>query len=232
MNQTIKIDVLNDEMTLEASTTLVEGAFKSMKLTGAKGANSPRFTDKQAAQIENSEKLTSAESTLYRSLVTKLANVAQDRIDIAEAVKCLTRHMKESRHMQELKKLGRYLVNNKKCVLTYARQTSDATLKVHVDSDWAGDLLGKKSTTGVVVRKGNRLLRHMSCLQTLVALSRACTSLGIQSHYQNWMTDVPIQIYSDSSTARSVAKRRGIGGRLRHLQTRHLRSQSRWHLVA
>ena len=32
--------------------------------------------------------------------------------------------------MQELKKLGRYLVKNKRCVLTYARQTSDETLKV------------------------------------------------------------------------------------------------------
>ena len=50
----------------------------------------------------------------YRILVMKLAYVAQDRVDIAEAVKCLTRHMKEPRsgHMQELKRLGRYLVMN------------------------------------------------------------------------------------------------------------------------
>ena len=34
-------------------------------------------------------------STLYRSLVMKLAYVAQDRFGIAEAVKCLTRHVKE-----------------------------------------------------------------------------------------------------------------------------------------
>ena len=99
----------------------------------------------------------------------KLAYVAQDRVDIAEAVKCLTRHMKEPRsgHMQELKRLGRY----RRCVLTYARQTSDVTLQAHVDSDWAGDLLGRMSTTGVIVRRGKHLLRHMSCLQTLVALS-------------------------------------------------------------
>ena len=97
------------------------------------------------------------------SLVMKLAYVAQDRVDIAEAVKCLTRHMKEPRsgHMQELKRLGRYLVKNRRCALTYARQTSDATLQVHVDSDWAGDLLGRKSTTGVIVSRGKRLLRHI-----------------------------------------------------------------------
>ena len=148
---------------------------ESMKLKGAKGVDSPRVrrTEEQTAQTENSEKLTSAESTLYRSLVMKLAYVAQDRVDIAEALKCLTRHMKEPRsgHMQELKRLGRYLVKNRRCVLTYARQTSDATLQVHVDSDWAGDMLGRKSTTGVIVRRGEHLLRHRSCLQTLVALS-------------------------------------------------------------
>ena len=42
LNRTIKIDVLNDEMTLEADTKLVEGASKSMKLIGAKGVDSPR----------------------------------------------------------------------------------------------------------------------------------------------------------------------------------------------
>ena len=89
--------------------------------------------------------------------------------------------------------------------MTYARQTSEAKLQVHVDSDWAGDLLGRKSTTGATVRRGNHLLRHMSCLQTLDAPSGgeaeyyalirgACTSLGIQSHYQDWMIDVPIQV--------------------------------------
>ena len=234
LNRTIKIDVLNDEMTLDADTKLVENALEIMILKGAKGVDSPRVrrTEEQTAQIENSERLTSAESTLYRSLVMKLAYVAQDRVDIAEAVKCLTRHMKEPRsgHMQELKRLGRYLVKNRRCVLTYARQTSDATLQVHVDSDWAGDLLGRKSTTGVIVRRGEHLLRHMlsSGEAEYYALIRgACTSLGIQSHYQEWMIDVPIQNYSDSSAARSVARRRGIGGRLRHLQTRHLWLQSR-----
>ena len=54
--------------------------------------------------------------------------------------------VKESRtgRMQELKRLGRYLVKNKSCVLTYARQTSDETLQVHVDSDWLEICLEEK----------------------------------------------------------------------------------------
>ena len=42
LNRTIKINVLNDEMTLEADTKLVENALESMKLNGAKGIDSPR----------------------------------------------------------------------------------------------------------------------------------------------------------------------------------------------
>ena len=82
LNRTIKIDVLN-EMTLEADTKLVENALESMKLNCAKGVDSPRVrrNEEQTAQIENSEKLTSVESTLCRSLVMKLAYVAQDRVD-------------------------------------------------------------------------------------------------------------------------------------------------------
>ena len=81
-----------------------------MKVNRAKGVDSRRVRRTEEAQIETSEKLTSTESTFYRSLVMKLAYVAQDRVDIAEAVKCLTRHMKEPRsgHMQELKRLGRH----------------------------------------------------------------------------------------------------------------------------
>ena len=73
--------MLNDEVKLEADTKLVEDALESMKLhQSAKGVDSPRVrrNEEQTAQIENSEKLTSAESTLYRSWVMKLAYVAQD----------------------------------------------------------------------------------------------------------------------------------------------------------
>ena len=88
LDRTIKMNVLNGEMTLEAVTKIVESALESMKLTGAKGVDSPRVrrNEEQTEQIEKSEKLTQAESTLYRSLVMKLAYVAQDRVDIAEAV--------------------------------------------------------------------------------------------------------------------------------------------------
>ena len=110
LNRTVKIDVLNDEMTLEAEMKLVEDALETMKLVCAKGVDSPRVrkNEEQTAQIEHYETLTPAESTSYRNLVVVVACVAQNRVDIVEAVKCLTRHMKEPRSgpMSELKKVG------------------------------------------------------------------------------------------------------------------------------
>ena len=66
-------------MTLEADAKLVKNALESMKLNGAKGVDSPRVkrNEEQSTQVENSERLTSVESTLYRSLVMKLAYVAR-----------------------------------------------------------------------------------------------------------------------------------------------------------
>ena len=92
---------------------------------------------------------------------------------------------------------------------------SGVSLQV-LDSDWAGPAR-KQEHEGVNVRRGKHLLRHMSCLQTTVALPSgeaehcaliggACTSLVNQSHYQDWMVDVSINVYSDSSAARSVVR--------------------------
>ena len=73
----------------------------------------------------------------------------------------------------------------------------------------------------------------MSTMQTCVALSTAesefyaltrgaSNAMGTQSHYADIDIKVGIALYSDSSAARSAVRRKGLGGKLRHLQTRHL----------
>ena len=52
LNRTIKTEVLNDEMTLEADTKLVEGALESMKLNGAKSVDSPRVRKNDSTDRE------------------------------------------------------------------------------------------------------------------------------------------------------------------------------------
>lgn len=216
---------------------------KDLGLEAGKTAATPRAKRDIVAigRAESSEEPQRVRATLFRSGAMLAAYVAQDRVDIAETVKCLTTCMSRPRetHLAELKRLIRYLASSRRCHLVYPRQrVEESRLRVHVDSDWAGDLVGRRSASGVVVRRGARLLRHMSTLQTSIGLSSAesefyaltrgaCTALGVQSNLQDWGKDARIEAYIDSSSARVVSPRTGLGSRLRHLQTRHLWLQER-----
>ena len=89
----------------------------------------------------------------------------------------------------------------------------------------------------MVIRRGKHLIRHSSTLQTSIGLSSAeaeyyaltkgaAYALGIQSLYRDWQLEVEIELYCDSSSARSFAKRRGLG-KNRHIDTRYLWLQER-----
>jgi hypothetical protein len=54
----------------------------------------------------------------------------------------------------------------------------------------------------------------------------ACYGLGTQSYLMDWDIKVNLEVYSDSSSARSFAKRQGLG-KMRHIMTRYLWMQER-----
>ena len=122
--------------------------------------------------------------------------------------------------------------------LVYKRQsTADAHLKVYVDSDHAGDLLTRRSTSGLCIMRGTHLLRHSSTLQVPIGLNSgeseydalvhgAAYSLGTQAMHEYWGLSLTLTILSDRSSDRSFSKRRGLG-KQRHVQTRFLWLQDR-----
>ena len=88
-----------------------------------------------------------------------------------------------------------------------------------------------------MVMRGKHLLRHLSTLQTTIALSSAeaefyaltagaAYSLGVQSFFRDWGTEVELTCHSDSSSGLGFASRRGLG-RIRHVETRYLWLQER-----
>ena len=100
-----------------------------------------------------------------------------------------------------------------------------------------GDLLTRRSTSGLVIMRGNHLLRHSSTLQIPIGLNSgeseyyalvqgAAYSLGTQAMHEDWGLKLTLTILSDSSSARSFSKRRGLG-KQRHVQTRFLWLQDR-----
>ena len=118
------------------------------------------------------------------------------------------------------------------------QEPNRAHVEVHVDSDWAGDTVTRRSTSGLTVRRGQHLLRHSLTVQNVIGLSSAkseycartkagCSGLGLQSSFADWNLKLQLSLHADSSSAKAVSSRRGAGKNTRHIQTRILWLQER-----
>ena len=119
-----------------------------------------------------------------------------------------------------------------------AQEQSKAHLEVYVDSDWAGDTVTRRNATGVIVRRGQHLLRHSSTVQNVIGLSSAeseyyaltkggCSRFGLQSLFADWNLKLQLSLHTDSSSAKAIASRRGTGKSTLLIQTRMLWLQER-----
>ena len=127
-----------------------------------------------------------------------------------------------------LKRLGRYLCGAPGLVYTYRRQTIDA-IDVYVDTDWAGCVKTRESTSGGPVLLGRHTIKHWSSTQPSVSLSSGEAEFyGVvrwtsQGHgYQSLLRDIglalPLGVWTDSSAAIGICSRQGLG-KLRHIDT-------------
>ena len=115
-------------------------------------------------------------------------------------------------------------------VMQYKEQRMSDELVIRCDSDWAGCKRTRKSTSGAVFMFGKHCLKTFSRTQDGIALSSgeaefvaiveaACTGLGIQAMLSDMGIKVKIRIMTDSSAAKSMVSRRGVG-RVRHLDVK------------
>ena len=102
------------------------------------------------------------------------------------------------------------------------------------DSDWAGEVNSRRSTSGGFILLGNNLIQHWSNLQSTIALSSGEAELnssvkgvsegiGIYELWREWhgLTEIGIKLNIDSSAAKGTLSRRG-SGRIKHLTTKQL----------
>jgi hypothetical protein len=241
LKRTIRLNKVLEVIELEADRRHVEVLKELYGMQKARAVATPRVKigEAELAKIEKSEPLSREEALKLRSGTMRAAYLAVDRPDIAEAVKCLSSAMATPRqeHVVLLKRLIRYLIGVPRLVIKYEAQPADSPVRVQVDSDWGGELKTRRSTTCMALMRGRRLLRHSSTLQQSVGLSSAeseyyamvkgaCYGLGTQSYLKDLNIDVALQVYSDSSSARSFSKRQGLW-KMRHVMTRFLWLQER-----
>ena len=175
--------------------------------------------------------------------------LGQDRSDIQVAVKNLSRKMKNPNidDMTQLKRVGRYLIARPRAALRFYPQREPKVVTAFVDSDHAGCVLTRRSTSGLVVRYGDHTIRTASSVQSTISLSSgeseyyaavkgAAFLLSVLALMEDWnmkpkgmlksKMDPKGVLMSDSSAARSYASRKGLG-RQRPVQTRFLWLQER-----
>ena len=236
---------INDELNrveVEADKKHAEIVVKELGLQKAKAVSTPRvkLSVEQTEAREQTPLLDAERATLYRSCAMRCKYLDQDRLDIAECVKALSQHMSVPRegHLVELKRLGRYLLGQPTHRTVYEPQEiADAKTNVWTDSDWAGEPVSRKSTSGIIVARGKHILRHLSTLQSIQALSSAeaeyyaltkgsAYGLGMEAYFVDLGIKAPVVVHTDSSSGKAFSERRGLG-RLRHVQTRYLWLQDR-----
>ena len=108
-------------------------------------------------------------------------------------------------------------------------QSRTQDLHTYTDSDWAGDKISRKSTSGGIAFLGGHCIKSWSSNQTIIALSSAeaelyallkgaSQSLGRKSMGADFRDELNIGLWSDASAAIAISQRSGLG-KLRHIQT-------------
>lgn len=172
----------------------------------------------------------------YRMLAARVNYIAQDNPAVQFPAKEICRRMSEpsSSDFAKLKKLARFMIGVKAVRWEYRWQSElEANyLRVFVDSDWAGCLQTRRSTSGGLLMRGNHVVRTWSATQQVVATSSAeaelysiaegaSRGLGFQAMLLEFGAKTLLGISTDSAAAKAFASTRGLG-RMRHLEVKDL----------
>jgi len=202
-------------------------------LEEAKGSST---TGTKIKEDDTTEVLDKQMTTRYRSLVARLNYMSSDRPDIQYTVKELCREMSSptTTSFFRFKRLGRYLRQKPRLMIDFDYHLADRevdTLKIYCDTDWAGCPRTRRSTNGGCALRGTHLIKSWSTTQAIVALSSGeaefygltravCTALGLKSLCADFRLVVELQVYTDSTAAKGITQRRGLG-KLRHMDVQY-----------
>ena len=124
------------------------------------------------------------------------------------------------------------MVSHKRLVHLYEWQDEGTTVSVYTDSNWAGCLKTRKSTSGACLFNGNHLIRSYAKTQATIALSSgeaelyatvmaSSEGLGLRAMMLDFGIDEIPHLFVDASAAIGICQRKGLG-KIRHLDTQSL----------
>ena len=136
-----------------------------------------------------------------------------------------------------LKRIGRYLIGARRILQTFKWGEISGHIEGYGDSDWAGDKVSRRSTSGGALIWNGDVLKTWSVRQKTIALciaeaelyamtKCATQTLGMIQLMQDFNIVLKGVVHTDSSAALGIVSRVGIGG-TRHIQVQYLWLQER-----
>ncbi|OLP76501.1 Exportin-2, partial [Symbiodinium microadriaticum] len=187
-----------------------------------------------------SEELSPEAASRYRSTLGKLGWLVQTRGDLCYYHSLLSRGQSCPRAVHEecMRKVLRWLLEVPDLVQVFQKdfeaEPGKATLSGYSDANWASERsTGRKSTSGGVIYLNGKCIKTYSRLQPIVALSSAESELfamvemareligfgQLISHVFDHVTS-PLDLATDSASARQVSMMSGFLRRMRHVDLR------------
>ena len=203
-------------------------------LANSKSVVTPGLRVKPGENPGDEKELGPRETSIFRGIVARANYLSQDRSDIKFATKELSRRMAKPRirDVNAAKRLARYLSTRTRTICHFRKQKMPKEIEAWSDSDWAGCLETRKSTSGGLIKFGTHILKSWSITQNTIALSSgeaefyAMVKAGSQGlGMRSMMDDVGIRskvkIITDATAARGMAQRKGLGA-VRHVEVHQL----------
>ncbi|KAL0548965.1 hypothetical protein IC582_013444 [Cucumis melo] len=121
-------------------------------------------------KLGNSDDQVSVDEEQYQRLVGKLIYLSHTCPDISFAVSVVSQFMQApyEKHMEAVNRILRYLKNTSGKGLM-SRKTNRKTIEAYTDSDWAGYVVDRKSTSGYCTFVWGNLVTWRSKKQSVVA---------------------------------------------------------------
>ena len=127
-----------------------------------------------------------------------------------------------------LKRLARYLAGVPRLAQRFERQRPPGFLIGYSDSDHAGCLRTRRSTSCAVIMYGKHMIKFLSATQKVEALSSAesewyalvrtaSVAIGVTNLSKDLGLNVDLRLAGDATAASGIAHRRGAG-RVRHIE--------------
>ena len=222
----------SEGLELEADPRQVEKLVRDLSLEGANSVATPgtKLSKEQAAADTELER---EKQSPFRAVAARCNYLASDRPDVQFASKEVCRWMATptTASLLALKRLGRFLEGRRRLVYKYCWQ-SVSCVDVYTDTDWAGCVRTRKSTSGGGLVLGQHLVKSWSSTQSEVALSSgeaeyygavkaSGIGLGFQSLLQDFGVTLPLRVWTDSTATIGICSRDGLG-KLRHIDTKCL----------